>query len=301
MATVKSILIVGGSGFIGTHLALKLREGYKVFAGYHRHRVQIPGVTSVPLDVDNRDWIKRVVYMSRPDIIIYAAGDPSMEAAEKNQRDAERLHMNGPANISNVADIFQPRFIYLSSCYTFDGQHGNYHESDTMLPATNLGKSKVGGENFIRGKSLNYVIVRCAQIYGRGNGKNLTFLDRLRMSLDRKQKVEFNAQEYHTYAPIEGLVDLIGKLLDSSIRNRILHYGGLTKMNRIEFGRAFATTFGYDPGLINEKIKEKTTVLDQMTWDFSLNFTQTAELLKIKPLLLEEGFDLIKQKLVSTL
>ena len=45
MAGTKAILIIGGSGFVGTHLALKLREGYKVFATYHTKRFAIPGVT----------------------------------------------------------------------------------------------------------------------------------------------------------------------------------------------------------------------------------------------------------------
>lgn len=298
MNRTKAVLIIGGSGFIGTHLATRLRDGYKVFATYDRHQVAIPGVTFLPFDVENRAWVKRVVSITQPDVVIYAAGQNDVGWADANPRDAEHVHTGGAATVSNVADIMQPKFIYLSNCYAFDGGRGNYHETDVALPTSVLGKVKLSGENFIRGKSLNYVIIRSSPLYGRGNGRNLSFMDRLRMSLDRGEKIELNANELHSFAPVDGLTTLVAKLVDTGLRNKFVHYGGLTKVTQLEFAKLFAKRFGYDPNLVTAaRPKHGSGEL----LDYSLNSTQMAEVLKIQPLLLEQGFDLLEKDLVPRL
>lgn len=298
MSATKAVLIVGGSGFVGTHLALKLRESYKVFATFHKHKVLIPGVTSVPGNVENRNWMKRLVYTARPDIIIYSAGPNNVVWAEDNNRDSDQIHTSGPATVLNVADILGPKFIYISNSYAFDGNRGNYHEEDTILPGTALGKSKAGGENFIRGRSLNYVIVRSSPLYGRGNGLNLSFLDKLRMELDRGRKIELNAIEIQSFGPVEKFAEFIVRIVDSGVRNKTLHYSGLTKLTWAEFGLEFAKRFGYDTTQIIAKRPPQKTSHDPTSLDYSLNCTQAVQMLKIKPLLLEEGFDLIQEQLV---
>lgn len=305
MHSTKAVLIVGGSGFVGTHLALRLRERFKVFATYNQHPVRMPGVTYLPANVNNRTWIKRIVYTVRPEVIVYAAGNNSAEAAETNAREFEHVHAGGAGNVANVAEILAPKFIYLSNCYTFDGNRGNYHENDTVLPITALGKAKLGGENFIRGKCLNYAILRSSPLFGRSGGTNLSFLDRLRIQLDRGERVELPDEEAHSFSPVQHFVEAVERLIDSSIKNRVFHYGGLTKMTHVEFGRRFAEHFGYDPNLVQPR---RSAVRERLgrphagpIFDYSMNSTQTIELLKIQSLLLEEGFDLIEKKLVTGL
>jgi dTDP-4-dehydrorhamnose reductase len=304
VAGTKAILIIGGSGFVGTHLALKLREGYKVFATYHTKRFAIPGVTFVPMEVANRNWAKRVIYAMRPDVVIYAAGGNDFERAEKSPREAQIAHINGAAIIASSAEILQPKFIYLSSCYAFDGMKGNYREGDTVLPSSELGKAKVGGENGIRGRSLNYVIIRSSPLIGRGNGRNPTFLDSLRIRLSRKEKLSLPAHELHSFAPVQGLTDAIVAVIDHGVRNKTIHYGGLTKLSYFDYARLFAKRFNLDPGLITPHAPKGATALHEeqsSTYDYSLNSSLAIELLKIKPFLLEESFDLIDQLLVPRL
>lgn len=308
MAITKAVMLIGGSGFVGSHLALKLREKYKVIATYYTRPIQIDGVTSIPMDITNENWIKRVAYTFKPEVIIYVAGNNSLEYAEAEENETEKMHTGGPANVLNNSDILQPRFIYLSNCYAFDGHRGNYRESDTIMPSSILGKAKVAGENFIKGKSLNYVIIRSSPAYGRGNGKKLSWFDVLRTKLDRKERVELPGTELHSYVPIYGLTDIVSRLIDSGPRNRILHYGGLTKVTPYELGRALAQKFGYDPNLVilkraaAKKVGGATREGEGLPdHDFSLNSSQMIEALKIKPLLLEEGFDLLNENLVGHL
>ena len=304
----KSILVVGGSGTIGSHLALRLREGYKVFATYDHTPIQIPGVTCLPLNVTNRNWVRRIIYTTRPDVILYAAGSNDLIQAEDDPRKADHAHTSGPAMILGVAELLAPRFILFSNCYTFDGHRGNYREGDTVIPATALGKAKVGGENFIRGKSLNHVILRSSPVVARGTGSRITWFDRLRSGLARGEPVALPNDEVHSLAPIEGLLELTERLIESGPRNKVLHYGGLTRLSIYEYGRAFARRFGYNPDLVQVGKPNQPVIVGKgahllpagQRLDFSLNSTLAVQALKIQPLLVEESLDLVEKELIRS-
>ena len=303
MAQTRSVLIIGGSGFVGTSLALRMREQFKVFITYRSHPIMIPGVTALPLAADNRNWAKRVVYTAKPDAVIYAAGSNSVEKAEADPRMAEHVHVGGPATASDVSDILQPKFIYLSNCYVFDGSRGNYHETDTVLPDMALGKSKLGGENFIRGRSLNWVVVRSAPLIGRGNSLRLSRMDQIRMALDRGERIELPNHEIHSVSHVSALSDMLVRLVESGVRNKVLHFGGLTKLTEYEWGIRFAKRFGYDPAMIVpcREVFMRYGFASVSHGVYSLNCKLAVEHLKIKPLLLEECLDLIDQQLISGL
>jgi dTDP-4-dehydrorhamnose reductase len=303
VAITRSVLILGGSGYLGTHLALKLRDEFKVFATYNQNKIKIPGVTLLPFEINNRSWTKRLVYTSRPDILIYIAGNNSVEWADKNAQEAELVHSIGVAAVAHYTDIIQPRFIYISNPYVFDGFRGNYHEEDTVLPGTVLGRVKNGGENVVRSRCLNYVILRTSPLIGRGNGINLSLLDQWRMKLDRNEKFEVGFQEVHSFSHVEGFCDTVSRIINSGIKNRVVHYGGLTKMSQLELAQTFAKRFGYNPHhIIAKRFKHrKTGISEDFIFDFSLNSTYAVQTLKVKPLLLEESFDLVEKQLVPRL
>ena len=289
----KAILIVGGSGLIGTRLALRLREGYKVFTTYKMHRFSMPGVSVFPLDTLNRENCKRIVYTCQPDVIVYAAGNDDSQWAEKNESDTERVHGGGTVNVLTAAEILQPKFIYLSNPYVFDGRRGNYREDDIVLPGGVLGKSKLSAENFVKGKSLNYVILRASPSYGRGSALTHGFLDKIRTSLSKGEMLTLPHHELHSFTHTDTLIEMITRLVDSGIRNKILHLGGLTKLSKYEFAVRFAKRFGFDSNLIRPEENPEENL------DYSLNSTNAINLLKVNPLLLEQGFDLIEKRLVT--
>ena len=129
---------------------------------------------------------------------------------------------------------------------------------------------------------------------------SLSSLDYLRMSLDRKQLFAAPDQELHSYAPTEGLCEVIQRLIDSGVRNRVLHYGGLTKITFLEMAQLFAKRFGFESNIVAApRVLNFGKGQVNNSADFSLNSTQLTDLLKIKPFLLEESFDLIEKQLVT--
>lgn len=155
---------------------------------------------------------------------------------------------------------------------------------------------------------MNSVVIRSTPLLGRSCGTTLTFLDMLRTQLDQGHDVSVNDQEIHAFAPVEGLVALISTLIDRPTgKARTFHYGGLTKLTVLEFAKAFAERFGFDPKRVGpSRTVSRPGAHPHPTGfgsrsgklDYSLNSTQAVEQLKLKPFLLEQCFDLIEQKLV---
>ena len=302
--STKAVLVVGGSGFIGTHMCLKLRETHKVFATYRTKPMQLDGVSFMPLDLYDRESVKRLVYKIHPDCIVYVAGNPSYYWCEKNSQMAERLHAGGPSTIAAISDVFQSRFIFLSNPYVFDGKRGNYNEDDTVLPGSVIGKAKLTAENFLSSRSLNHVIIRSSPVFGRGNGFTTPLVDLLRITARSGKQIQLSDYKVQSYAPVQGLTDLVLKALDGSFRNRTLHYGGLTKMTSYQFAKEFCKRFKLPHDhIVAQKARPeefKKIAGDPSIYDFSMNSSQTISLLKIKPFLLEEAFDLFEKSLISS-
>jgi dTDP-4-dehydrorhamnose reductase len=300
MKRTKSVLVVGASGFIGTHLCKRLRENYKVFGTYCLRSFSMPGVSSIPLNIGEREQMKKVILTVQPDIVIYAAGKNDLMYSERNPQEAEALHSSGPVSVATVAEIMKPKFVFLSNTYVFDGRKGNYSEQDIQFPASMLGKSKLAGENLLKGKSMNYVVVRTSPVFGIGHVRNPTFLDQLRTKLEAKERIELPTHEVHSYALVSGLVEMLAKLIESGVRNTAIHYGGLTRVNTYDFAAQFARRFGYDANNISPlEISSREKFGELAVYDYSVNSSNAAKTLKIKPLLLEESFKLLEQEMVG--
>lgn len=302
----KSVVIVGVSGFVGIHLAQRLRDEYKVSGTYHSHPIQIPGVSTFPMNALDRDGVKRVMYTLQPTAIVYCVGDNRPEWVEENFREAERYHAGGVATVAGATDVLQAKMIVLSNSYVFDGRKGNYHESDTVLPSGALGKCKLGAENFVRGKSLNYAILRTGPLLGRGTVYRPSWIDRMRVTLSRGQSLDLSDHEIQSYLPVQQLAELVSRTIDGGIKNRAIHLGGATKISPYKFGLEFARRFGFSESLLRIRGPSESAAKkgprrshgDEIM-DYSLNSSFVLENLKIKPLLLKECLDLLEKDLVA--
>lgn len=294
----KSVLIIGGSGFIGTHLCLRLRDTHKVYSTFFRNPVRVKGVTPIPMNALDREWVKRVIYTISPDVVVFAAGSNDAKWAEDHPKETDQIHSGAAVTIATTASILQPRFVFISNAFVFDGRKGNYKENDIVLPTNALGKAKLSSEKYFS-SSQNYVIVRSSPLFGRGNGRNLSIFDVLRKAIFTGKQIKAGIHEYHTYAPIYGLIDILAYLVDGGPRNTTLHYGTLTRLNEYDFLTKLAKRFGLSTDLIIPEDSPPPEFAAKLHMDYSMNFTRSIELLKIKPLLLEEGFDLFEKELIA--
>ncbi len=129
----------------------------------------------VPLDITDRDAVKKVITEVNPDVVIHCAAWTQVDAAEdeKNKTKVFAINAYGTRNIAEASKILDCKMIYISTDYVFDGEGTVPRTPDckNYKPLNIYGKSKLDGELAVSGILTKYFIVRIAWVFGL-NGKN---------------------------------------------------------------------------------------------------------------------------------
>lgn len=291
MANQMKILIVGGNSYVGSTLTQAFVHKHQVFSTHHHSYTPVKGAIYLPLpQLSEKNRCSHLLYSVEPDVVIYCLGSNNVEEAENDPKKAMHVHSGGVTHLIQGSDMIKARFIYISSDYIFAGDGGNFSENDTTLPTTQLGKAKIGAENFIKSSSLNHVIIRCAPLLGRGTLDHPSWLDLIREKLVRERRVSMPLKSIHNPVHVSFLAEVIERAIEQDIRGKTLHVGGLTKVSLLDCVRQFVKKFGFSP----EQVEDSTAELHGSPLDYSLNLTETLKLLEAKPLLLQQSFDLLK-------
>lgn len=129
------ILLSGGSGLIGS----KLRDlSDSIIAPSHAE-----------MDVTRAESVQNAVSQHQPDIFIHAAGLVGIRECRENSLQCLEVNCLGTFNVLHACFISNTRMVYISSEYVFDGERGNYAETDLPNPITEYAKSKVASEMMV--------------------------------------------------------------------------------------------------------------------------------------------------------
>ncbi|MCX6808593.1 MAG: sugar nucleotide-binding protein [Candidatus Berkelbacteria bacterium] len=268
----KTILITGGDGYVGTNLVnfLKKSGGYLV----HPAILASKGLDNeVILDITDKESCEKVIAEIKPDFIVHTAGLSSLAACEKDPGLAERINTIGTTNLAEAVSRIVPdsKFIFFSSDYVFEGDKGGYKEEDKKKPKTVYGKTKVEAENSIKTLLKNFVILRTANIFGRG-GNFFSFVEK---SLQDDEKIDVFSDVYFTPTYIDYLLNSIVSLLENPFTG-VIHVAGQEKISRYQFATEMAKVMGKDSNLI---VGAKAPVEGLISKDSSLNTDLAAKVI----------------------
>ena len=269
MSESKAVLIIGGSGFVGTHLALRLREDYRVITTYRHNSVPIPGVLSLPMMAKDDAWLNQMCQRFAPEVLIYLGGPEDPLLADRDLGTAERLHSSMAGDFLKVTEPYFSHFIYASNTSVFDGKKGNYRESESVAPSTNFGRLKVAAENWIKSHSNSYTIMRFSPLIGRGTPYRPSWFDRLRIAHSRNEKIELGASDYFSFTSVTAAVDAVTAVMEAGVKKNIYHYGGLTRVTPYEVGLKLCEQLKWNPDFITPKYRPQNLKLD-----YSLNSSE---------------------------
>ncbi|MBX3192226.1 MAG: polysaccharide biosynthesis protein [Labilithrix sp.] len=103
-----TLLITGGSGFLGKRLALALRDRYRVVLGSRNNKLnaaaqQMTACEVIPLDVSSIEAVRDAFVETRPSIVIHAAATKFVDLAEKQPMECVDVNVVGSQNVARVA------------------------------------------------------------------------------------------------------------------------------------------------------------------------------------------------------
>ncbi|MDX5337619.1 MAG: polysaccharide biosynthesis protein [Cyclobacteriaceae bacterium] len=105
---MKTILITGGTGFLGRNLALKLKNEYKVILTGRNNKQNLfaskyTGCQVAPLDISSIESVRDVFVEFKPDVVIHAAATKFVDLAEKYPMECVDVNVLGSQNVARVA------------------------------------------------------------------------------------------------------------------------------------------------------------------------------------------------------
>ncbi|MDV7340811.1 NAD(P)-dependent oxidoreductase [Terasakiella sp. A23] len=218
------ILVTGGAGFLGSHVADALTEaGHEVFvfdlveSAYLR-----PGQTMIIGDVTNFEHVCDAV--KGVDVIYHLAALADIDKAIDRPRDTMSVNLMGTVNMLEAARLCNvQRFIFSSSIYVYSDQ-GSFYRT-----------SKQACEHLIQDYhdryGLNYSIVRYGSLYGpRADSSNAVF--RMLKSALEKGVITYggSGKEVREYIHIRDAALMSADVLDDRFENAILHLTGRERM-----------------------------------------------------------------------
>jgi UDP-N-acetylglucosamine 4,6-dehydratase/5-epimerase len=104
----KTVLITGGTGFLGKRLALVLKDRFTVVLGGRDNKRNMSaqhftGCQVKPMDVASIESVRDTVVSTRPNIIVHAAATKFVDLAEKEPMECIDVNVVGSQNVARVA------------------------------------------------------------------------------------------------------------------------------------------------------------------------------------------------------
>ena len=125
------ILLTGGSGLLGT----ELQKHMKFYAPSHEK------LDITKMDHPNYLWMKAEM-KQEVKLIVHSAAFTDLVRAEKEKELCYNVNVLGTRNLASLGIPM----LYISTEYVFDGEKGNYVETDTPNPVNFYSLTKLMGE-----------------------------------------------------------------------------------------------------------------------------------------------------------
>ncbi len=151
------IAVTGAGGQLGRELCNRGRSrGNKILP-----------LTRAEFDITDRFKVNEYIQKAGPDLVVNAAAYTAVDRAESEPDRAFAINRNGPANLAAACAAAGIPLVHVSTDYVFDGsKSGPYIETDPVSPLGVYGRSKAAGEDEVRKRLPEHLIVRTAWLYG---------------------------------------------------------------------------------------------------------------------------------------
>ncbi|RYF38735.1 MAG: NAD-dependent epimerase/dehydratase family protein, partial [Cytophagaceae bacterium] len=181
-----AVMLLGGTGFIGSNLSLSLRlAGYRVVVLTRPGRLLTVSdgcgeATYVSVDLADTIALEETLAREQPVAVLHLASNLKPASTVSEYLEYERLIAAPTKRLLQLLPLTSTRFIFFSSGGTVYGPTSNadHLETDACAPINHYGQSKLEMESFVRfcGRTagLDYLILRPSNPYGPGQMSNGT-------------------------------------------------------------------------------------------------------------------------------
>jgi dTDP-4-dehydrorhamnose reductase len=246
---VATLLVIGGTGFLGAQLCRHgLTNGWQVHAT-ERERDRpgdlSDGIRWHSLDLRDADETTDFVERCGADLVINAA-------YQQNGPDVVPICADGPAAAARGATATGSRYVHVSTDLVFDGDLGRpYAETDPTSPIMAYGEAKLLGETKVLDTMPTAIVARTSIIYGDPAAPQEQLVQRALTD----SSIAFFTDEWRSPVHVADLAAALFDLADSGVSG-LVHVGSDERLNRHQFARLLAEHAGENPELLHHRTQD---------------------------------------------
>lgn len=290
------ILITGASGLYGSKLSQTIAENCEVYSGYNRDK-PIYGIP-VQFNITNKKQVEQALKEVNPNVVVHAATLTDVDKCETNKELAWKTNVEGTRTIVEAARACSAYLIYVSTDYVFNGEKGNYTETDAPDPINYYGFTKLKAEGIVEDIVDEYCIARASVIYGASPAAGKTnFTLFLLNKLRQKESVKVVVDQWNSPTLNTNLAEMTWEIIQRKMTG-VYHLSGATRISRYDFAKSIASTFNLDPTLITPSSSSDFSWTAKRPRDSSLNVEKAQKTLANKPLTVDQALSQLASEML---
>lgn len=247
----KRLLVVGGSGQIGSAVVRRLDEpDATVEYTYHTTKAQSGDPIPHQLDIRDSTRTNEVIKQIEPDVVVHAAAAVDVDRCEADTELASMVNLDGTKHVVEACEAVDAHLVVVSTAYVFGGDTGPYDVSDARCPVNTYGRSKAASERIALASDLRTTIIRTDQPYGGwSDAPGSDFVSWVLNKLERNGQLDVYDDWYGAPTHVADITKAVQRIT----RNHhlgIFHCVGPTYLSRFAWAIQIAAAFDYDPASI---------------------------------------------------
>ncbi|AKJ26833.1 dTDP-4-dehydrorhamnose reductase [Caldimonas brevitalea] len=142
-------------------------------------------------DLSQPEALAETVRALRPDVIVNAAAHTAVDRAEAEPDLARQLNATAPGVLAREAAALGAWLVHYSTDYVFDGSGDQPRDEDAPTgPLNTYGRTKLEGEQLVRGSGCRHLLLRTSWVYAARGGNFAKTMLRLAAERDRLSVVD---------------------------------------------------------------------------------------------------------------
>lgn len=235
---MKTILVTGASGFMGSRILSFYRERYGVYAPTHRE-----------MDITDPESMDAVFGRIRPDYVIHCAAVSDIGACEKAPELSWKINVEGSRNLAEMSARYGAKCLLSSSDQVYFGSEKQEpHSEDEVLQPGNLyGREKKQAEEDCLRVNPDCVLLRLSWMYDVRVIREQEHGDFFRGLLPQLETAKLLEYPVHDSRGITDVNEVVGNLEKAfALKGGIYNFGSPNDRNMYETVLALFRGLGWD-------------------------------------------------------